>query len=118
MDKMEEIWLFEYYENEIMFFNKKTDELLVETIMQEIKMRKRRKKGLRSTKKDIKQLKNIILTTLRAIAIVETYRFFQILQILPTDENIQWFFVKREECFKELLTIFLSKIKKKQRQKR
>ena len=114
MDKVVEMSLFQYYENEIKFFNKKTDELLLETIMLEIQMTKRRKKRLRSTKKDIEQLNNMITMTLRAIAIVETYRFFQILQILPTDENIQWFFVKREECFKELLTLFLSKIKKKQ----
>ena len=114
MDKVVEMSLFQYYENEIMFFNKKTDELLVETIMLEIQMAKRRKKRLRSTKKDIEQLKNMITMTLKAIAIVETYRLFQILEIVPTDENIQWFYVKREQCFKELLIIFLSKIKKKQ----
>ena len=77
--------------------------------MQEIKIAKRRRKRLRSTKKDKKQLRNLIKRTLKAIAIVETYQFFQTLQIVPTDQNIQWFYVKREEYFKELLIIFLLK---------
>ena len=116
MDEVVEMSLFEYYENEIMFFNKKTNELLVETIIQEIKMAKRRKKRLRSAKKDIKRLGNMIKTTLKAIAIVETYRLFQTLEIVPTDQNIQWFYVRREQCFKELLILFLSKIKRKKQQ--
>ena len=114
MDEVVEMTLFQYYENEIMFFEKKTDEFLVEIILQEIQMEKRRKKRLRSTKEDIEHLKNLIARALKAIAIVETYRFFQILEIVPTDENIQMFYAKREQCFEELLIIFLSKIKKQQ----
>ena len=114
MDEVVEMSLFEYYEKEIMFFEKKTDELLVEIILQEIQIEKKRKKRLRSTKEDIEQLKNLIASGLKAIAIVETYRLFQALEIVPTDENIQMFYAKREQCFQELLIIFLSKIKKKQ----
>ena len=106
--------LFQYYENEIMFFEKKTDEFLLEIILLEIQMEKRRKKRLQSTKEDIEQLKNLIAMGLKAIAIVETYRLFQILEIVPTHENIQMFYAKREQCFEELLIIFLSKIKRKQ----
>ena len=108
------MWLFEYYENEIMFFNKKTDELLIETIMVEIEIAKRRKKRLRVCKKDKKQLKIMVITTLKAIAIVETYRLFQTLEIVLTDENIQMFYVRREQCFNELVILFLSKIKRQQ----
>ena len=105
-----EMSLFEYYENEIMFFNKKTDELLVETIMVEIEIAKKRKKRLHVSKKDKKQLKIMIITTLKAIAIVETYRIFQTLEIVPTDKNIQMFCVRREQCFRELVLLFLDKI--------
>ena len=115
---MEEMSLFQYYENEIMFFEKKTDELLLETILQEIKMEKRKKQRLRSTKEDIEQLKKMIASTLKAIAIVETYKYFQILEIVPTDENIQLFYAKREQHFKEILIIFLSKLKKKNNKNR
>ena len=113
MNKVVEMSLFEYYENEIKFFNKKTDELLVKTIMVEIKIAKRRKKQLRVSKKNKKQLKIMITTTLKAIAIVETYRLFQTLEIVPTDENIQMFYERREQCFNELIILFLSKIKRK-----
>ena len=116
MNKVVEMSLFEYYENKIMFFNKKTDELLVETIMVEIEIAKKRKKRLRVSKKDKKQLKIMITTTLKAIAIVETYRLFQTLEIVPTDENIQMFYVRREQCFNELVILFLSKIKRQQEQ--
>ena len=108
-----EMSLFEYYENEIMFFNKKTDELLLEVIMVEIEIAKKRKKRLRVSKKDKKQLKIMIITTLKAIAIVETYRVFQTLEIAPTDENIQMFCKRREQCFNELVILFLSKIKRR-----
>ena len=108
-----EMSLWEFYEKEIMFFERKTDELFVETMLQEIEINKRRKKKLKLAKEDIKRLKNVIASSLKAVAIVETYRYFQTLEILPTNQNIQWFYVKREETFDELLTIFLSKIKRK-----
>ena len=105
-----EMSFFEYYENKIMFFNKKTDELLLETIMLEIEIAKRRQKRLRVSKKDKKQLKIMTITTLKAIADVETYRIFQTLKIVPTDENMQMFCVRREQCFRELVLLFLDKI--------
>ena len=108
-----EMSLWKFYQNEIMFFERKTDELFTETMLQEIEINKRRKKKLKSAKEDIKRLKNLIASSLKAVAIVETYRYFQVLEILPTDQNIQWFYVKREQTFDELLTIFLSKIKNK-----
>ena len=104
--------LWEFYQNEIMFFERKTDELFVETMLQEIEIEKRKKKKLKPFKEDIMTLKNLIASSLKAVAIVETYRYFQVLQILPTDQNIQLFYAKREQTFDELLIIFLSKIKK------
>ena len=109
-NKVVEMSLFEYYENKIMFFNKKTDELLLKTIMLEIKIAKRRQKRLRVSKKDKKQLKIMTITTLKAIADEETYRIFQTLEIVPTDENMQMFCIRREQCFRELVLLFLDKI--------
>ena len=104
--------LWEFYQNEIMFFERKTDELFVETMLQEIEINKRRKKKLKPAKDDIKRLKNLIASLLKAVAIVETYRYFQAIEIVPTDQNRQWFYAKREQTFDELLIIFLSKIKR------
>ena len=101
-----------------MFFERKTDELFAETILQEIKIEKRKKQRLKPTKENIETLKNLIASSLKAVAIVETYRYFQILQILPTDQNIQLFYAKREQTFDELLIIFLSKIRRKEEKKK
>ena len=65
--------LWKFYQNEIMFFERKTDELFVETILQEIEIEKRKKKRLKPTKEDIMTLKNLITSSLKAVAIVETY---------------------------------------------
>ena len=110
-----EMSIWEYYQSEIMFFEKKTDKLLVETIMHETKIDKRKQQQqLQPTEEDIDQLYKMIISTLKAIAIVETYRYFQILQILPTNQNILLFYAKREQTFENLLIIFLSKVKKTQ----
>ena len=104
--------LWQYYQNEINFFERKTDKLLAETKIQETKIEKRRRQQqLHPTKKDINQLLEMITLTLKAIAIVKTYRYFQILQIPPSDQNNQLFYARREQHFKNLLANFLSKVK-------
>ena len=106
------MWLWQYYQSEINFFERKTDELLAETKIQETKMEKRRRQQqLHPTKKDIDELAEMITLTLKAIAIVKTYRYFQILQIPPSNQNNQLFYVRREQLFRNLLTDFLSKVK-------
>ena len=81
------------------FFEREADELLVETIIHETKMEKR------------KQQQQLQPT----IAIIETYRYFQMLQILLTDRNMRLFYAKRDEHFENLLMVFLLKIKNEQR---
>ena len=103
--------LWQYYQSEINFFEKKTDELLAETKIQETKMEKRRRQQLHPTQKDMNQLLEMITLTLKAIAIVKTYRYFQILQIPPSNQNNQLFYARREQHFRNLLMIFLSRVK-------
>ena len=57
MVEMNTLSLFEYYKKEIIFFSEKLDKLLVKTIMQEIKIAKRKRKRLRSTKKRYQTVK-------------------------------------------------------------
>ena len=105
------MWIWQYYQSEINFFERKTDELLVETKIYETKMEKKRQQQLHPTQKNINQLHEMITSTLKAIAIVKTYRYFQILQIPPSDQNNQLFYARREQHFKNLLANFLSKVK-------
>ena len=105
------MWIWQYYENEIIFFERKTDELLTKTKIQETKMEKRRRQQLHPTKKDTDELFEMIKLTLKAIAIVKTYRYFQILQIPPSNQNNQLFYDRREQHFRNLLMVLLSKLK-------
>ena len=106
-----EMWIWQLYQNEINFFERKADELLVETIIHETKMDKRKQQQLQPTEEDIDHLLKMIVSTLKAIAIIETYRYFQMLQILLTDRNMCLFYAKRNEHFENLLIVFLLKIK-------
>ena len=106
--------LWKFYQNEINFFEEKTDELLAKTQIQESKLEKRRSQQLQPIEEDIDELADLIETTLRAVAIVKTYVNFQILQIEPSDENNELFYIQREHEFKKLLMVFLSKVEKEE----
>ena len=106
------MWLWQFYQKEINFFEKKTDELLAETKIQKGKIeRRRREQQLQPTEKDIDKLADLIGSTLKAIAIVKTYVNFQILEIQPSNQNNELFFIQRDNEFIKLLMVFLSKVK-------
>ena len=107
------IWKF--YQKEINFFEKKTDELLVETQIQESKLEKTRRQQLQPIEKDIDKLAGLIESTLKAIAIVKTYVNFQILQIEPSNKNNELFYIQRQREFIKLLMVFLSKVEKNEK---
>ena len=106
-----EMWIWQRYQDEINFFERKTNELLAETKIHETKMKKRRRQQLHPTKKDINQLLEMITSSLKAIAIVKTYRYFQILQIPPSNQNNQLFYAQCKQHFENLLMDFLSRVK-------
>ena len=108
-----EMWIWQLCENEINFFEKKADEILVETMIHETKMERRKQQQLEPTKEDIDELVRLITKMLKTIAIIETYRYFQMLQILPT-QNIPLFYSKKDEHFENLLMVFVLKIKNEQ----
>ena len=109
------MWIWQLYQNEINFFEREADKLLVEIIIHETKMEKRKQQQqLQPTEEDINQLHKMIISMLKAIAIIETYRYFQMLQILLTDRNMRLFYFKRDEHFENLLIVFLLKIKNEQ----
>ena len=103
------IWKF--YEKEINFFETKTTELLLKTILHETKIEKMKQQKLRISNEDIDQLLELIKLTLKAIAIEETYRYFQMLGIPPSEENNELFYARREQHFENLLIIFFLKVK-------
>ena len=105
------MWIWELYQNEINYFERKTDKLLVEIIIHETQMEKRKQQKLQPNEEDISQLHKMIISMLKSIAIIETYRYFQMLKILLTDQNMRLFYFKRDQHFENLLMVFLLKIK-------
>ena len=108
---MAKMWIWEFYENEIIFFVKKTTELLLKTVLHETKIEKIKQQKLRVSEEDIDELLELIKLTLKAIAIVETYKYFQKLEIPPSEENNQLFYARREQHFENLLIVFFLKVK-------
>ena len=111
MEMKTKMWIWQYYEREIIFFEKKTTELLLKTVLHETKIEKIKQQKLRISEEDIDELLELIKLTLKAIAIVETYKYFQKLEIPPSKENNQLFYARREQHFENLLAIFLLKVK-------
>ena len=109
-----EMWIYLLYQNEINFFEKKADELFVEIIIHETKMEQRKQQKLQPNEGDVNQLYKMIISMLKMIAIIETYRYFQLKKILLTNQNLRLFFVKKDEHFENLLLVFLLKIKNEQ----
>ena len=109
-----EMWIWQHYQNEINFFERKADEILVETIIHETKMDKRKQQQLQVTEQDIDQLLKLIVKMLKAIAIIETYRYFQMTKILLDNQNTNLFYAKRDQHFENLLMVFLLKVKTEQ----
>ena len=106
-----EMRIWKFYEKEIIFFETKTTELLLKTILHETKIEKMKQQKLRISEEDIDQLLELIKLTLKMIAVVETYKYFQMLRIPPSEENNEMFYARREQHFENLLIIFYLKVK-------
>ena len=114
VDLMKQKQIIEFYMREIYFYEKKTTELLLKMILHESKIEKIMQQKLRVSEEDMDQLLELIKLSLKAIAIVDTYEHFLMLQIPPSKENNELFFARRDQHFENLLAIFLLKVKTEQ----
>ena len=112
--KQNKEWIIEFYVREIIFFEKKTTELLLQTIAHENKIEMIKRQKLRVSKEDMDQLLNLIKLTLKAVAIVNTYEYFLMLLITPSEENNKMFVRMRDKQFENLLAVFLLRVKNDQ----
>ena len=109
IDYQKLIWKF--YHDEIIFFEKKTTELFLKTILHETGIEKMKQHKLRISEEDIDKLVELLSLSLKAIAIVETYKYFQSQMIPPSEENNELFYDLRDQHFERLLIIFFLKVK-------
>ena len=105
----QEVEIWKFYEKELRFFKKITNELFVKTVIQEMKILKLQK--LRVSEEDIDQLLELIKLSLKAIVIEDVYRDFQALLIPPTRKNNELFYAERDCRFENILMVFLLKVK-------
>ena len=103
------IWKF--YEDEIIHFEKKTDELFLKTVLHETEIEKTIQQKLRVSEEDIDKLAELLALSLKSVAIVETYKYFQSQMIPPSEENNELFYDLRDQHFERLLIIFFLKVK-------
>ena len=103
-EDMEKIWILNCYKNEIRNYNEESGKLLEKAMSQKIKIKK---KKLPLKLIDSIEFCNTVMKLLKCCAIVKTYQLFLINEILPTIENNEFFTVKREEYYQELLITFL-----------
>ena len=114
VDLMKQKQIVNFYMSEIYFFERKSTELLLQLILHESKIEKVMQQKLRVSEEDMDQLLELIKLGLKAIAIVDTYEHFLLLQIPPSKENNEMFFARRDLHFENLLAIFLLKVKSEQ----
>ena len=107
------IWeqIYQLYQEEMNFFEKKVDELFEQIVILETKMTKRKQKKLQQDKRDLDQLYQMIIFFLKNIALIESYRYFQIEQIPLSNEKLPLFCSEINKHFENLLIILLLKIK-------
>ena len=110
----QEVEIWKFYESEIRFFKKISDDIFIKTILHETKIENIKQQKLRVSEEDIDQLLELIKISLKAIAIVSVYRDFQAELIPPSNENKELFYTKRDQRFENLLMIFLLKVKNDQ----
>ena len=114
VDEVNRRTFIKFYIREINFYERKTTKILVKTILHETKIEKIKQQKLRVSEEDIDKLHELITRGLKAIAIVNTYEKFLILQIPPSKENNKMFYAQCEQHFENLLAIFLLKVKTEQ----
>ena len=108
---MEWTQIYQRYQEEIDFFKRKADELLVEIVLHETKMNKRKQLKLQQNEEDVNQLYKMIVSMLKTTALIESYQYFQLLKIPLTDQNMRLFCIKTDNHFENLLQILVLKIK-------
>ena len=95
--------IYQLYQKEIIFLERKADESLVEIIRHETKMNKRKQQKLQPDEGDVNQLHEMIISMLKMMAVIESYRYFQLLKIPLTDQNMRLFYFKTDNYFENLL---------------
>ena len=97
------------YDNEIHFFNEKTDRLFFDIVTLETKLTKKKQQKLQKDEKDLDRLFKLIVLFLENVG--NTYKYFKMKKILLINEKLLLFRDIFINHFENLLQVMILKIK-------
>ena len=104
--------IYKSYQKEILYLRKQGDKLLQEIKRKEIKMNQKKQKKLPQNPKNLLRLNNMIKKLLRMLGLIDSYRYFQIINEPLTYENQNFLYQVANDYYEDLLHRFLLKLKK------
>ena len=102
--------IYQSYQKEIYFLREKGDELLQEIKRHETKMNQKKQQKLQPDEGDLYQLHEMIKSMLKLMAVIESYRYLQLLKMPLTNQNIPLFYSKTNNYYENLLQKFMLKL--------
>ena len=100
--------IYQSYEREIWYLRRNGSRLLDEIKRQEIRMNQRKQQKLKPHQKQFSKLKRMIDKMLRLMGLIDTYRYFQILNVPLSYQNQAYFQDVVNQNYEHLLQRFLT----------
>lgn len=106
--------IYKIYEQEICKIRKSGNTLLRHIKRHETLMNQRKQRMIPATFTDCYKLYTMAVRLLRELALIETYRYFQLLNIVLTEKIMFWFYQIQENNYQSYLKDFNLKLKQLQ----
>ena len=104
----------QFYKNKIHFYNQILDKLFFMIVTIETKLTKKKQQKLQQDEKDLDRFFRLIILFLKSLAFQNTFEYFKMKKIILTDASRLLFNDIFKELFKNVLQIFITKIKNEQ----
>ena len=104
--------IYEIYEQEISKIRRGGNLLLRNIQRHETLMNQRKQRMIPATFEDCHKLYTMAVRLLRMLALIDTYRYFQLIKIPLTERIMFWFYQIHEDNYQNYLKDFNLKIKK------
>ena len=116
---MEHYWqkIYKSYQTEINFLRREGNKLMEEIRQHETKMNKKKQQQLQPNEQDLYQLNEMTKQMLKIMTFIEGYRYFQLLKMTMTHDNILWFYWKTNHYYENLLQRFMVRVRQLQYKK-
>ena len=106
-------WIYNNYEQEIVFFQKKGNALLQKINQHETILNQRKQQKLQPNQNDLNMLHQMVKTLLAMLTLINSYRYFQSINQPLTDKNEFWFYQIYNNYYLDTMKRFNEKLKTK-----